>query len=484
MGQRHTSDVIVVGGGLSGLVAAFRLSLRGLRVELVEAAPQAGGVIATRRLPLHARDGVRPLEGELLIEAGPNSATRSETVDALLADLGIAAERVDADRSAARRYLLRGDRLLAAPSSLTSFIVTPLLSARAKLRLLREPFVSAARAAHDEESVAQFVRRRLGGEALDYAVEPLVGGIYAGDAERLSLAATFPALARLEAQHGSLARGAMLGAVLGATRTALSRKGAAPPRLRAASFNFRGGMQTLTDALARHLPQRLLGARAVRLARDAGGWSVTLQHADGHTTRHARALLLALPAHAAADLLAPLGEAAGVVSTALQGIAYPPMATVSVAYRRRDVSHRLDGFGFLAPRVERAAVLGTLFVSSMFAGRTPEGVVLLTSFVGGTRDPEAARAPDEHIAAEVVRANARYLGAEPPLCSVVHRWPQAIPQTDLGHARRLAAVDALEAAMSGLVLAGNWRDGVSIADCVAGAERRAVQVQRMTQPAA
>lgn len=480
VGQPHTSDVIVVGGGLSGLVAAYRLSLRGLRVELVEAAPQPGGVIATHRRRLQAHDGTRPLEGELLIEAGPNSATRSEAVDALLADLGITAERVDAERSAARRYLLRGDRLLAAPSSLTSFIATPLLSARAKLRLLREPFVIAARAAHDEESVAQFVRRRLGGEALDYAVEPLVGGIYAGDAERLSLAATFPALARLEAEHGSLARGA----VFSAMRTALSRNGAAPSRLRATSFNFRGGMQTLTDALAGHLPQRLLGAHAVRLARDAGGWSVTLQHADGHTTRHARALLLALPAHTAADLLAPLGEAAGVASTALQGIAYPPMATVSVAYRRRDVSHPLDGFGFLAPRVERAAVLGTLFVSSMFAGRTPEGVVLLTSFVGGTRDPEAARAPDEHIAAEVVRANARYLGAEPPLCSSVHRWPQAIPQTDLGHARRLAAVDALEAAMSGLVLAGNWRDGVSIADCVAGAERRAVQVQRMTQPAA
>jgi oxygen-dependent protoporphyrinogen oxidase len=171
-----------------------------------------------------------------------------------------------------------------------------------------------------------------------------------------------------------------------------------------------------------------------------------------------------------------LGAAGESAANALSAIHYPPVATTSVIYRRKDVSHPLDGFGFLAPRIENPPVLGTLFASSMFAERAPAGTVVLTSFLGGRRNPQAALAPDEHIAADVVRCNAHLLGAEPPLFTAVRRWPRAIPQYDLGHLKRLAQVDALEAQVPGLVLCGNWRDGVSVADCIKAGHRRAEEI--------
>ncbi len=468
----HDADVLVLGAGLSGLVIAFRLTLAGLRVEVLEARSRPGGVIATVR---HAIEG-----GEALIERGPNSAMdTSPHVAALLRDLGLQSQRIDAEPAAARRYVLRGGRLLRVPTSLPAFVGTRLLSLRAKLRLLREPLI-AARRDGDEESVADFVRRRLGPEMLDYAVEPLVGGIYAGDPAQLSLPATFPALAAMEARHGGLARGLLLGARERRRQRAADEH---TPKTRATSFNFIGGMQTLTDALARHLPQLACGAtvQALRRERD-GSYAVEVERDGERSTRRARALVLALPAFAAARLVAPLGAAGAAAATALAQIAYPPMATVTAAYRRRDVAHRLDGFGFLAPRVEQPPVLGTLFVSAMFRGRTPAGTVLLTSFVGGRRDPQAALAPASHLAADVVRCNAHLLGAEPPLFTEVSQWPQAIPQTDLGHAQRLAAVAALEQQLPGLTVCGSWRDGVSISDCIEAGDRRAAHVVAALPP--
>ncbi|MCU0952595.1 MAG: protoporphyrinogen oxidase [Burkholderiaceae bacterium] len=462
----HDADVLVLGAGLSGLVIAFRLTLAGLRVAVLEARSQPGGVIATVR---HAF-----AEGEALIERGPNSAMdTSPRVNALLRDLGLQSQRIDAEPAAARRYVLRGSRLMRVPTSPGAFLTTRLLSTRAKLRLLREPFI-AGRRDGDEESVAAFVRRRLGPEVLDYAVEPLVGGIYAGDPARLSLPATFPMLAQMEAAHGGLLRGLIFGA-----RARRRARDAAEhtPKTRATSFNFTGGMQTLTDTLARHLPQLACGSTVHAVhRRDDGGYAVEIECDGVRSTRHARALVLALPAHEAARLVAPLGAAGAAAAQALAQIHYPPMATVSVAYRRRDVSHRLDGFGFLAPRVEQPPVLGTLFVSSMFRGRTPEGTVLLTSFVGGRRDAQAALAPPSHLAADVVRCNAHLLGAEPPLFTEVSQWPHAIPQTDLGHAQRLASVATLEQQLPGLMVCGSWRDGVSISDCIEAGDARAAQV--------
>jgi oxygen-dependent protoporphyrinogen oxidase len=453
------ADVIVVGAGLSGLTTAFRLARRGWQVAVVEAAERPGGVIGSRR-----REGV-------LYELGPNSGLdTTPLIDELLAAAGIRGERIDASAAAAKRYILRGGALMAMPTSPGAFFGTPLFSWRAKLALLREPFVSPA-PADAEETVADFVRRRLGAEFLDYAIEPFVAGIYAGDPQTLSVPAAFPRLAALEQKYGSLIRGQILGA-------RERRKNAEKAKNMAVSFSFRDGMQTLTDALARKLPIEC-GVRVAAVRREAEGFALECERGSAGSKqcfeRRARAVVLAVPAYAAARIVAPLDAGA---ARALAAIDYPPVAVVASAYRRGDVAHPLDGFGFLAPKKENPPILGSLFSATMFAHRAPEGTVLLTTFVGGRRNPELALAAEVDIAANVQQALARYVGAGSPLWSVVTRWPQAIPQYTLGHRERIAAVERAEADAPGLYFCGNWRGGVSVGDCIKSGCATAERIDR------
>jgi oxygen-dependent protoporphyrinogen oxidase len=446
--ERTTHDVLVVGAGVSGLAIAFDLQRRGHSVRVLEAAARTGGVIASRR-----RNGV-------LYESGPNSTLdTTPLIGELLDAAGIAGERLNASPAAARRYVVRGGRLLALPTSPGAFLATPLFSFGAKLALLREPFIAPG-PPDREESVAAFVRRRLGAEFLDYAIEPFVAGVYAGDPERLSLPAAFPRLHALEQRYRSLVRGQ----ILGARERARDREKA---KNAASSFSFRNGMQTLTDALARALPGLETGVRVVSLAR-ADDRTFTVQGERGGERREARAraVVLAVPADAAAGLVRPLAPAA---TQALDAIPYAPVAVVASAYRRGDVRHPLDGFGFLCPRKEGRSVLGALFSSSMFDGRAPGDTVLLTTFVGGSRNPELARSGADLIAQAVERELAALLGAGSPQWHEVIQWPRAIPQYTLGHPGRTAALDRVEAAVPGLFLRANYRGGVSVGDCIKSA---------------
>jgi oxygen-dependent protoporphyrinogen oxidase len=453
--DRRDADVLVVGGGLSGLTVAFLLRQRGIEVRVIESGPRPGGVIGSVR-----RDGA-------LYELGPNSGLdTTPLVNELLAAAGIAGERIDAEAAAAKRYILRDGRLVALPMSPPAFLATPLFSWRAKLALLREPFVRPA-PADVEETVADFVRRRLGSEFLDYAIEPFVAGIYAGDPEKLSVAAAFPRLAALEQKYGSL----IGGQIRGARERRRSREKA---KNAAASFSFRDGMQTLTDALARPL-QVTCGAHAAALRRDGAAFVVEGQRGGEPFRLRAGAVVVAVPAHAAASLVEAIAPPA---AAALRAIEYPPVATVACCYRRDDVAHPLDGFGFLAPRRESPPILGCLFSSSMFAGRAGASQVLLTAFVGGVRSGALAMKPEEEIAADVAAALGRYLGARQPLWQAVTRWPRAIPQYDLGHRSRIAACERLEAAAPGLRFCANWRGGVSVADCIKSAHEAAAAVER------
>jgi oxygen-dependent protoporphyrinogen oxidase len=444
-------DVIVVGAGISGLAAAFHLQRRGCVVRVLEAAPRAGGVIGS-----HRRDSV-------LYETGPNSTLDTTPLIAeLLNAAGIAGERIDATAAAAKRFVLRGGRLVALPTSPGAFLATPLFSLRAKLALAREAFVPPA-PPHCEESVAAFVRRRLGAEFLDYAIEPFVAGVYAGDPERLSVQAAFPRLHALEQRYRSLIRGQFLGA---------RERAYAPDRAKnvATSFSFREGMQSLTDALAGALHGLETGVRVVRLAQlDDGTFEV---EGDGRAVR-ARAIVLAVPSDVAATLVRQTAPAA---AQALEAIPYAPVAVVASAYRRADVKHALDGFGFLVPRKEGRPILGTLFSSSMFDGRAPAGTVLLSTFVGGSRNPDFARASPDAIARQVDGELAALLGARSPQWHEVIGWPRAIPQYTLGHAARIAALERAEAAAPGLFFRANYRGGVSVGDCIKSARAAATAV--------
>ncbi len=456
------ADVVVVGAGLSGLTAAFRLARQGLRLQVVEPASRPGGVIGSVR-----RDGA-------LYELGPNSGLdTTPLVNELLADAGIAGERIDASAEAAKRYILRDGQLSALPTSPPAFFGTRLFSWKAKLALLREPFVRPAPAGA-EETVAAFVRRRLGSEFLDYAIEPFVAGIYAGDPEKLSVPAAFPRLFALEQGYGSLIRGQIAG-------SRERKRRAEKAKNAAVSFSFREGMQTLTDALARDLPIDH-GVRAAGLRREAGGTFVLeCERGAERFELRSRSVLLATPAYEAARIVARLAPEA---AAALQAIVYPPVATVASCYRRADVAHPLDGFGFLAPGKESPPVLGCLFSSAMFRGRADPETVLLTTFVGGVRSGPLALKPEQDLAADVTAALQGYLGAKQPLWQVATRWPQAIPQYTLGHLQRVAVVECAETAAPGLRFCANWRGGVSIADCIKSAHAAVEALQPFLRPPA
>jgi len=442
-------DVLVVGAGVSGLATAFHLARAGLSVEVVDPAPRAGGVIGTVR-----RDG-------LLYETGPNSALdTTPRIGELLEAAGVKGEMRFASDIANTRFVVKGGRPVPLPMSPGAFLSTPLFSFGAKARLAIEPFI-ARQPADEEETIAHFVRRRLGVEFLDYAIEPFVAGIYAGDPERLSVPAAFPKLHALEQRWGSLIKGQFLGAKE-------RRRRAETAKNTAKSFSFAAGMQTLTDALARQAGRLTLGARAIAVERLPDDTLVaTIEQGGVRATRHARAVVIATPAHVATKLVESIAPEA---ARALAKIEYPPVTVVASAYRRADVAHSLGGFGMLAPKKENRALLGTLFSSSMFEGRADADHVMLTTFVGGRRNPGLATDTDERIAGEVAREHRELLGTRAaPLWNALTRWPQAIPQYELGHLARLAKLAEAEAQVPGLRFCANYRGGVSVGDCIANA---------------
>jgi oxygen-dependent protoporphyrinogen oxidase len=439
-------DAIVVGAGISGLVAAYRLKQAGFAVQVLDADVQPGGVIGSV-----VRDGC-------LFERGPNSALdTTPLIGELVTSLGLDAEMRFASAVADTRYVVRDGKLTPLPTSPGAFLSTRLFSTAAKLALLREPFLRPS-AADAEETIAAFVRRRLGSEFLDYAIDPFVAGIYAGDPEQISVRAAFPKLHALEQRWGSLIRGQILGA-----RERRRLKETA--KNTAKSFSFARGMQTLTDALATAIGPVALQTRVVRLERDADG--VFTLHAEQHgqpIAWRARTVVLA----AAADRVAALvREHAQDAAAALDSIAYAPVATVASAYAASSIAHPLDGFGCLVPRKEQRRILGVLFSSTMFDGRAPAGTALLTTFIGGQRHPDLPALPEADIAALAHAEHGALLGArEAPLFQAVTRWPRAIPQYTLGHLGRVARAEAATRALPGLFLCASWRGGVSVGDCI------------------
>lgn len=436
------NDTLIVGAGISGLSCAWFLRQRGQQVRVLEAGAQPGGCLTSVQ------------DGGFLVEGGPNSTLmRDGALGELVRGLGLEAELLEANAAARRRYVVKHGRLVALPGSPPAFLATPLFSVGAKLRLLLEPFHRRAAA---EESIAQFVRRRLGPEFLDWAIDPFVSGVYAGDPERLSVRAAVAKIYALERDHGSLIRGAL--ARLRTTRDA-------GPMPRGRLISFRDGMQTLAHALAARLGEAVqCGAEVTAVERRGEEWVVRTAAAEYRVAR----LVLSVPAYRAASLLEPLD---GALAAELAAIHYPAVASVALGFARDQVQHPLDGFGTLIPSREGCITLGALFSSTLFPGRAPDGQVLLTAFIGGARRPEIAARGEDAIVQQVLADLAPLLGIKgAPRFQRVRRWPRAIPQYELGHLERLARVDARLAQWPGLELRANWRDGISVADCVAQAQ--------------
>ncbi|HQW66899.1 MAG TPA: protoporphyrinogen oxidase [Gemmatimonadales bacterium] len=441
--------VVVVGGGIAGLVAARRLMELGCDPVLLEATSRVGGAIETV-----ARDG-------WLAEAGSNTVMEPEpAVRALLERVGLGERILRPGPAVKRRYLVHDGAPVPVPLSPSELVSTPILSVAGRLRLLKEPFV--ARGDDDpDETVEAFARRRFGDEVATRLFDPLIAGTTGADPARVLVRYAFPRLVEYERTAGSILKGAMR------SRSQARRRGEV---LGGSLWTCLGGLGDVPAHLATALGTRVqLGRRVVRVATDGARFLLT---SDVGAVEGADAVCFASPARAFADIdvAVPGGDALAATAS----IPHSSLASVSLGYRRRDVTHPLDGFGMLAPSCEQRRILGVLFPSSLFVGRAPEGHVLLTTFAGGMRNPEVSGLGDDDLVA-VVRAELHaLLGVSgEPVFRELRRWHDSHPLAVAGHAARMAPVQALEASQPRLAFAGCWHGGAGVHDVMLGGMRAA-----------
>jgi oxygen-dependent protoporphyrinogen oxidase len=458
--------IVVVGAGISGLALAFRLeqALPAAEVVVLEEQGRAGGTIHTIR-----RDG-------FVVEAGPNGFPDNNPSTLELArSVGLENRLVAASEAAGRnRYLLLEGRLKRLPTSFASFLTSDLLSLSGKVQLLLERFRPRRKSDRDE-SIYAFARRRAGREIADTFVDAFVTGILAGDPKLLSLPAAFPRLAAWERDFGSVQVG--LKHAARERRKAVERNSpsssAEPPRARA-MWSFQGGLKTLVEAVSSQLRlPPVTGVAVRRVKREGAGWRVD---GDGRDRWLADAVVLTCPAYRQASLVADLdAELAG----RMEGIAYNRVAVVALGYRREQVPHGLEGFGYLSGQRTRRDVLGVQWCSSIFPDRAPAGMVLLRAMCGGWHRPDIADWADDQLLRAVRDELAQTVGVRtPPVFHHIVRWGRAIPQYLAGHLQRIAWIEQRLADHPGLFTGGNAYRGVAINDCVEKAGTLAERVVR------
>ncbi|HEY3760918.1 MAG TPA: protoporphyrinogen oxidase [Verrucomicrobiae bacterium] len=445
-------SIAIIGAGITGLTAAFYLKCKKASISFFEAGDRAGGVIRSVR------------ENGFLAEFGPNTTLEtSPKISQLIADLGLESRRLYTDPNAKKRYLVRDRKPVALPSSPLGFVTTPLFSLGAKMAVLRESFVPPRRSDADE-SVADFVQRRLNREFLERAVDPMVSGIYAGVPERLSVRHALPRLYDLEQKYGSLIRGQIFGAGERKRRGEVARS-------HAKMFSFDEGLQVLPDALVARLGDSLrLNTPVSKLVRTQNGWRVFFP--DGK--QEFDVVIYCAPAHKLAGL-----QLDKIDLSIFSKIRHPPVASVVLGFRRADVAHPLDGFGMLVPRQENFQILGAIFSSSLFPNRAPAGHVTLTSYIGGERNPELALKPQEELISMTKTDLRTLLGVKgEPVFQHVAFYPQAIPQYNIGYGRFKDAFNEIESNSPGLFFAGSYRDGISLGDSIVSGANIASRVEK------
>ena len=454
--------VIVIGGGLSGLAAAYRIRQSSPRVELLllEGRSRLGGNVRTE-----VRDG-------FTLEHGPNGFLDSKPGTVRLCrDLGLGDRLLAASEgSRTNRYVYVHDRLHALPASPLALLRTPVLSWAGRLAMLAEPFRRRRGDVPADESVAAFARRRFGREAADVFVDALVTGIHAGDPETLSVRAAFPRLPLFEKEAGSVLKGFFRAAKQ--RRKDAEARGEKPGPTR--MWSFAGGLQELIDALAESLAGvARCGVSVESIQRTATGWRV---RGDGETW-DADVVIDTAPAPAQAEHLAAIDP---VLAAELAAIRYNPVAVVLLGYRVADAPLNPDGFGYIAPQNTRRDVLGVQWCSSIFPGRAPPGFVLWRALCGGANRADVAELPDDELLRTVHREMEVVMTVTaPPVFAHVVRWPKAIPRYEVGHPARVGRIEARVSAHSGLILGGNHLHGVALNDCTEQAERIAARVAGM-----
>jgi len=453
---------LVIGGGVSGLSTAYHLSRLGNAVTLLEGSPRVGGAIGS------------VTENGWMQELGPNSLMQTPELAALMSQLDLGDEIMEANAVAKKRFVSKSGHPVALPGNPLALLSSPLFSMGDLWHLAREAWIKPVT---KEESIAEFVRRRLGQGFLDWAVDPFVSGVYAGDPDRLSVQAAIPKIYAMEQATGSLIRGG-----IAKMKAAKAHPAPITQPAKGKLFSFKRGLQTLTDSLADAITASDRGdiqldspCASIRPLPD-GGWSVETTQGK---TYHTRQLVLSTPAYVSAQLLGAVDhELADMLAT----IEYPPVAAVVMGFDRAQIAHPLDGFGLLLPSKEKKRTLGVLFSSTLFANRAPQGKVMLTAFIGGRKQPEAAAGSEQELMNRVRADLAPLLGikGEPEFLRVAY-WAQAIPQYEMGYLALQERISQRLTALPGLHLNGNWRGGIAVGDCLINGHKMAERLIESAQ---
>ncbi len=431
-------DVAIIGGGVSGLATAYHLRNQGRTVCVLERQVRTGGSAISERM------------GGFLMEHGPSSLNiTAEEATTMSSRLGLDAEVRNLSEAVQNRYLVKDGTLNPISIHPMGFMLSNYLSPKARLRMAAEMLISH-RASGPEETVAEYSNRRFGKEFTDRVIDPLVGGLYAGLASELSMAAVFPKLAEMERKYGSLVIAVLSRWLQG---------GKAPMRR---LFSWKDGVGTLPSALAKSLRHEIqTGVVVKRIHQKPEGFRIETQNSG---TIRARAVVIATQPHVAATLLEPLDTDA---TEAASNIAAPPLSVVFLGYKREQIAHPLDGLGYLTPPLEGRSLSGALFGSTMFKDRAPEGHVALSAYIGGARAPGLAGLSQPDLIQMVRDEFGELLGAKgDPVIARVRQWPRGLPQLTTSHKARVDRLNGISERVPGLFLSGNYLIGPAVANCL------------------
>ena len=441
-----SKKIVILGAGISGLATAYQLDKNGFDVTVLEKKKEAGGSMES------------VLENGFLFDRGPNSGLETTPlIGQLVEELGLQDQLVYASKKGNKRYILRNNQLHPLPMSPPALIKTKLFSGSAKLRLMAEPFIGRSKDGY-YQSIAEFVKRRLGKEFLDYAINPFVAGVYAGRPEELSVKSAFPKLYQLEEKYGGL--------IVGTIKSMKERKQRAEKSKQSAKmFSFKDGMQAFPFSVAKYLGSRVITFAEVNsLEKKGGGFKVNYKNGNTNESIECDAVLSTIPAYNASEIFKPFDEK---LWEHLNEIYYPPVLVLFLGYNEADIKQPLDGFGFLIPEKEKKSFLGAIWSSVLFPNRAPEGQTAFTLFIGGSRNPEIGNVDKEILFSKalsefesIMKINGK------PTFKTYRYWNRAIPQYNIGYIEHERYFEEFENSNPGMFLSGNYRGGISVGDCI------------------
>jgi len=442
--------ITILGAGISGLATAFWLNKDGFDLTVLESINEPGGSMITR------------YEDGFLIDYGPNSGLETTPlIGQIVEEIGLKVEMIYADEKANKRYILKNDQLHALPTSPGAFLKTKLFSTKAKLRLLAEPFVVKSKEGY-YQSISEFVKRRLGQEFLDYAINPFVAGVFAGDPDRLSVKSAFPKLYRLEELYGGLFKGLVLGAKD-------RKKQAEQSKQSARMFSFERGMQSFPKSIAAKLGDKIkYNCHVENVVKSENKFKVLYHHNSKSEEIVTDVVLSTIPAYQAASIF---DDKENQLFDHLNKIYYPPVKVLYIGFRKTVVGQVLDGFGFLIPEKENKAFLGAIWSSTIFPFRARDDLAAFTLFIGGARSPELLDNENEKLVHNVIEEFKKIMDIDSdPIFIKEMLWPKAIPQYSIGYIEHEKYFQKFEMSNPGIFLSGNYRGGISVGDCIKNSE--------------